>query len=171
VQGLAGDRMPAQLANPWLSIVPIAQGRSSYNALLVFGFIAASATMAAFLIHRLASRGLRRAPIWDCGYPDARRTTQYSAASFAQPIRRVLGSVAYRSRQVLDMPPPGDTRAATLVVDLGDRVWSMLYAPVGNAVAFVADRLNFLQYLTIRQYLSFVFLSLVTLLIVLAIWF
>ena len=38
------------------------------------------------------------------------------------------------------------------------------------AVAFAATRLNHLQFLTIRQYLSLVFGALVTLLLVLAIW-
>ena len=42
VQALTGARMPVQLGLPWLSIVPIAAARSSYNGLLVFLFIAAS---------------------------------------------------------------------------------------------------------------------------------
>jgi hydrogenase-4 component B len=51
---LIGDRMPVQTADPWLSIVPIGQSRSSYNGLLVFVFIAVSASLAAFFIHRFA---------------------------------------------------------------------------------------------------------------------
>ena len=50
-------------------------------------------------IHRLASDQLRRAPAWDCGYPDASPATQYTATSFAQPIRRVFGSVVFRARE------------------------------------------------------------------------
>ena len=47
----------------WLSIVPIAESRSSYNGLLVFFFIAFSALLAAFVIHRLASsRSAARRP-------------------------------------------------------------------------------------------------------------
>jgi hypothetical protein len=37
-------------------------------------------------------------------------------------------------------------------------------------VNFAADRLNVLQFLTIRRYLTLVFLALVALLLVLAIW-
>jgi NADH:ubiquinone oxidoreductase subunit 5 (subunit L)/multisubunit Na+/H+ antiporter MnhA subunit len=170
VKGLVGERMPAQLAIAWLSIVPIAEGRSSYNALLVFGFIAFSASLAAYLIHRLASRQLRRAPIWDCGYPDASLTTQYSAGSFAQPIRRVFGTTAFQARELVDMPSPGDPRPAGFLVKLRDPIWDTLYAPIEGAVMFAAERLNHLQFLTIRRYLGFVFLSLVTLLMVLAIW-
>src|SRR2546430_15903933 len=39
VQSLLGSRMPLQASIPWLSIVPIAESRSSYNGLLVFLFI------------------------------------------------------------------------------------------------------------------------------------
>src|SRR5205807_2146393 len=88
VQALAGARMPAQTGVEWLSIVPIAESRSSYNGLLVFAFMVISGTLAAFAIHRLASDRLRRGPAWDCGYPDPSPATQYTAASFAQPIRR-----------------------------------------------------------------------------------
>jgi hypothetical protein len=52
----------------------------------------------------------------------------------------------------------------------GDLVWDWLYAPVIGAIGFAAERLNGLQFLTIRNYLSLVFLALVTLLVVLTIW-
>ncbi len=71
VAALAGGAMPAQHQIAWLSIAPIAESRSSYNGLLVFLFIFVSAGLAAFAIHRLASRALRRAPAWDCGFPNA----------------------------------------------------------------------------------------------------
>ena len=51
-----------------------------------------------------------------------------------------------------------------------DLVWDFLYAPLAGAVGRAADRLNHLQFLTIRRYLSLVFLALVVLLLVLALW-
>lgn len=170
VRSLVGAGMPQQTAVAWLSIVPIGESRSSYNGLLVFLFIAISASLAAFAIHRLASRALRRAPAWDCGFPDPSPATQYSAGSFAQPIRRVFGTVVFRARDHVEMPPPGDPRPARLRVEQHDVIWDLLYAPVVGAVGFLADRLNRLQFLTIRRYLSLVFLALVTLLLVLSIW-
>ncbi len=102
-QALVGDTMPHQSGLAWLTIVPIAESRSSYNGLLVFIFVVMSGSMAAFAIHRLASDRLRRAPAWDCGYPDASPATQYTASSFAQPIRRVYGtSVFLRARDRRD---------------------------------------------------------------------
>jgi NADH:ubiquinone oxidoreductase subunit 5 (subunit L)/multisubunit Na+/H+ antiporter MnhA subunit len=167
---LVGDRMPAQVSNPWLTIVSIAETRASYNGLLVFGFIALSASLAAWVIHRFASQALRRAPAWDCGFPDSSPVTQYTAGSFAQPIRRVFGTLVFRARERVEMPPPGDTGPARLHVVLRDLVWEALYVPIAGGVGRVADRLNPLQFLTIRRCLSLVFLALVGLLLVLALW-
>jgi hydrogenase-4 component B len=170
VSALVGERMPVQSGIDWLSIVPIAESRSSYNGLLVFLFIAISGSLAAFAIHRLASAALRRGPAWDCGYPDASPATQYTAGSFAQPIRRVYGTLVFGAREHVAMPPPGDLRPARLTVELHDRIWEAIYAPLAQGVARAADRLNHLQFLTIRQYLTLVFTALVALLLVLAIW-
>jgi len=167
---LIGARMPAQSGLQWLSIIPIAASRSSYDGLLVFLFMVISGTIAASAIHRLASDRLRRAPAWDCGYPDPNPAIQYSAMSFAQPIRRVFGSVVFQAHEAAGMPPPGDTRPAWLKVELRDPVWDFLYAPLVVAIGSAADRLNRLQFLTIRQFLTLVFAALVILLVVLAIW-
>ena len=167
---LIGARMPEQIGAQWLSIVPIAASRSSYDGLLVFLFIAISGSLAAFAIHRLASDRLRRAPAWDCGYPDASPMTQYTAMSFAQPIRRVFGTVVFRATEHVAMPPPGDMRPARLEAQLSDPIWDWLYTPLVAGINVAADRLNRLQFLTIRQFLSLVFAALVILLLVLAVW-
>ncbi len=132
VTAFVGESMPMQAGIDWHSIVPIAESRSSYNGLLVFLFIAISGSLAALAIHRLASAALRRGPAWDCGYPDASPATQYSAGSFAQPIRRVFGTLVFGAREHVAMPPPGDGRAARLTVELHDRAWEMIYAPIAR---------------------------------------
>jgi hydrogenase-4 component B len=170
VASLTDARMPVQTGIAWLTLVPVTPERSSYNGLLVLLFIAFSAGAAAYVIHRLASHALRRADPWDCGFPDPSPVTQYTAGSFAQPIRRVYGTLVFRAREEVDMPQPGELRPAWLQVHLKDLVWDGLYLPVAGAVGSVAERLNHLQFLTIRSYLSLVFLALIFLLLVLAIW-
>src|SRR5262245_26552281 len=168
-QLLLGDRMPVQMADSWLSIVPIAQGRSSYNGLLVFLFIAVSTSITVVAIHRFASSRLRRGPAWDCGFVEPSPATQYSGDSFSQPIRRVLGTLVFRAREHVDVPPPGDLGAARHQVEQRDLIWDGIYGNIAAAIGFAAGRLNYLQFLTIRRYLSLVFLALVLLLLVLAI--
>ena len=170
VQGLVAGRLPMQASERWLSIVPIAETRSSYNGLLIFLFITATASLTAYAIHRFASHAVRRGPAWDCGHPDPSPATQYTAGSFAQPIRRIFRTMVFLAREDVHMPLPGDRQAARFEVRLRDLVWDVFYAPVAGFVDVVADRFNYFQFLTIRRYLSLVFAALVLLLLALAIW-
>ena len=123
IQPLTGTSLPRQDELDWLTIVPIAQSRSSYNGLLLFFFIALAAGLGAEVIHRWASAALRRSAAWDCGFPDPSPATQYTAGSFSQPIRRVFGTVVFRASEEVDLPPPGDARPARLRVRLRDVPW------------------------------------------------
>jgi formate hydrogenlyase subunit 3/multisubunit Na+/H+ antiporter MnhD subunit len=165
---LVGGHIPVQADQHWLTIVPIALERSSYNGLLVFLFTALAASLGAFAIHRLATRAVRRAPAWDCGYPDTSAALQYSVSSFAQPIRRVYGTLVFRAREYVTMPRPGEVGPAHFRVVIRDVLWETLYAPIERNVGAIADLANRAQYLTIRQYLALVFVALVGLLSLLA---
>jgi NADH:ubiquinone oxidoreductase subunit 5 (subunit L)/multisubunit Na+/H+ antiporter MnhA subunit len=167
---LVAGHMPPQVGIPWLSIVPVSASRSSYNGLLLLGFVAASASLAAIAVHGFASRTVRKAPFWDCGYPGLGVAAQYSATGLAQPIRRVFATVVFAAHEQVDTPPPGNTRPAVLRRFLRDPVWDFLYAPIASAVGASAKVLNHIQFFTIRSYLSFVFTALVILLVVLALW-
>jgi hypothetical protein len=167
---LTGGRMPPQASIAWLSIEPISASRSSYNGLVICLFLLASGSLTAAVIHRFASRAARRGPAWGCGYPAVGPVAQYSATSLAQPIRRVFGSTIFATRERVEMPPPGDIRPARITRFIRDPVWAFGYAPLGRAVWATASWFNRLQFLTIRIYLSFVFVTLVLLLGVLALW-
>ncbi len=156
--------LPEQGVAGWLSLQPIPERRASYDGLVLFSFLLLAGGFTAFLVHRLGGAGLRRGPIWDCGYPDPAPSTQYSAASMAQPIRRVMGTVLLAAEERVVMPPPLDPRPARLEVRLVDRAMDRIYRPLTGLVLALADRLNPLQFLTIRRYLVLVFLVLVTLL-------
>jgi hydrogenase-4 component B len=169
-QALTNARMPMQLGDAWMTIAPVGASRSSYNGLLVFAFIAIAILVTVGAVHRLASRAVRRAPAWDCGFPDPTPSSQYTAASFAQPIRRVFATVLFRSQETVDMPAPGDNRPARIIRSIHDPIWEFVYAPLGSFVLWVAERANVMQFLTIRRYLGFVFAALVVLLMALTLW-
>ena len=170
VQGLAGARMPAQSYLPWASLIPIAESRSSYNGLIILFFLTVSGLFTAMFIHRFATRATRRSAIWDCGYPDPSPATQYTSSSFAMPIRRVFGTTVFDVREKLDMPRPGDTRAARYHVRVIDPVWHYAYGPLARWVLRSTTRLNRLQFLSIRSYLTLVFVTLIVLLLTVAAW-
>jgi hydrogenase-4 component B len=170
VQALTGARMPVQSYLPWASLIPIAESRSSYNGLIILVFLAVSGILTAMFIHRFATRATRRSAIWDCGYPDPSPATQYTSSSFAMPIRRVFGASVFDVRETVDMPRPGETRAARYHVKVLDPVWRHAYGPAARWVLRATVSLNRLQFLSIRSYLSLVFATLILLLVVVAAW-
>ncbi|TAK51356.1 MAG: hydrogenase 4 subunit B [Gammaproteobacteria bacterium] len=159
-------RLAPQSGQPWLGIAPVDAQRGAYNGLLVFVMIASAAAVTALIARRFASHALRRSAAWDCGFPEPSPLAQYTPGGFAQPIRRVFGSVVFRAREQVSMPGPGDTGPARLRVELHDTVWDALYAPVVRAVDATAGYLNALQFLTIRKYLAVVFIALIVLLVI-----
>jgi formate hydrogenlyase subunit 3/multisubunit Na+/H+ antiporter MnhD subunit len=170
VQSLTGNRMPAQSYLPWSSLIPIAESRSSYNGLIILFFLATSGTLTAMFIHRFATRATRRSAIWDCGYPEPSPATQYTSSSFAMPIRRVFGATVFDVRETVDMPRPGDPRPARHHVKVLDPVWRYAYGPVARWTLKSTSALNQLQFLTIRRYLTLVFVTLILLLLMVAAW-
>jgi hydrogenase-4 component B len=167
---LTGATLPKQAGLPWLSIVPLAESRSSYNGLIIFIFLVASGTTAALVIHHFATRATRRSAIWDCGFPLDSPVTQYTSSSFAMPIRRVFGASVFQVIEHVDMPQPGEMRAGHFQVRVRDPAWRFVYGPLARAVTRAAQRLNRLQFLTVRSYLTLVFSALIALLLVVAAW-
>jgi NADH:ubiquinone oxidoreductase subunit 5 (subunit L)/multisubunit Na+/H+ antiporter MnhA subunit len=165
---LVGAALPTGQGPAPLSLIPFDPARSVYDAPIIALFIAVSALLTMAIVHRVSERRTRRAPPWDCGFPDPSPATQYTAASFAQPLRRVYGTLAFAAREQVDMPPPGDRRPARLSVVLVDHLWRTCYAAPGRAVLALSLRLNVLQFLTIRRYLVLMFGALVVLLSVVA---
>jgi hypothetical protein len=82
----------SQAAIPWLSIVPIAESRSSYNGLLVLLFIAASAARGAPRRSTASprTRCAGRRPGTAASRPEPGHPVH--RGSFAQPIRRVFAA-------------------------------------------------------------------------------
>ena len=167
---LTGGMMPHQALVPWLSIVPIAESRSSYNGLIILTFLVSSALMTAWVIHRFASRATRPSAIWDCGFPLDAPQTQYGSASFSMPIRRVFGTVVFNVHERVDMPKPGEIRAGAFGLRILDPAWQYAYGPMARSVGAISMALNHMQFLTIRRYLTLVFCTLIALLVLVAAW-
>jgi len=168
---LVGASLPGSGAGPTpFSLVAFDSARSVYDAPTIAIFVAISAALTTLLVHWVSNRRTRRAPAWDCGFPDPSPSTQYSASSFAQPLRRVYGTIAFSARERVDMPEPGEIRAASFTVELTDHIWQQLYARPATAVDLISKRLNGLQFLTVRRYLVLMFSALIALLLVTAMW-
>ncbi len=156
---------------PWFWLAPTSAIGNSYNGLIMLAVIALLSVLLVLVIHRRASDRLRLSIPWGCGFdgPDPAAVTQYTASSFGQPIRRAFGSTVFRARDQVEMPEPGDTRPARLTVRWTDPAWALLFTPIATAVDRLAERANRLQFMTIRRYLTLMFLALVVLLVMVAV--
>jgi formate hydrogenlyase subunit 3/multisubunit Na+/H+ antiporter MnhD subunit len=169
LQHLAGSSLPHVGSGPTVfSLIAFDPSRSIYDAPVIALFVAIASLTTLVVVHRLSERKTRRGPAWDCGFPDSSPTTQYSASSFAQPLRRVYGSVAFSARETVTMPPPGDATPARFSVVVVDHIWRVLYVAPGRGVLLLAGWLNVLQFLSIRRYLVLMFSALVILLLIVA---
>ncbi|KAA5599611.1 hydrogenase 4 subunit B [Blastochloris sulfoviridis] len=167
---LVNAGLPAQAGPVPLTLTPFDGTRSTYNGFMIAVFLLVSSFLASWGVHRIATRATRRAPAWDCGFPDASPATQYTASSLGQPIRRVFGPIALRVRQQIAMPPPGSTAPAEFRLSMTDPVWSLFYVPLARLVELLSWQFNILQFLTIRRYLTLMFAALVLLLVVVVLW-
>lgn len=166
---LVGQTVTDQGMMNFLWFMPVPGRATSYSGVVILVAVSVLAIIVVVSVHRLASDRVRRAPAWDCGFPDPRPQTQYSADSLSQPLRRVFGTALFRARERVDMPPPGDGRPARLEVEVRDLIWEWLYAPVANGLGWFTERINGLQFLTIRRYLTFMFAALSFLLAIVAV--
>ncbi len=116
-----------------------------------------------------------RGPAWDggfaappphlvCGDP----LTQPSAAGLAQPLRRILGQGVLAAHEAVDMPSPGETRAARLEAGFRDPSEAWLLAPLARVRDAAVARAEKLRHLTIRRALMLPFATLVALLLLVA---
>ena len=172
LQMLAGEPLPATGTGPTpFSLVAFDAARSIYDAPTIAIFLLISGLLVTLLVHQISGRRTRLGPPWGCGFPEASPHAQYSASSFSQPLRRVYGATVFGAAEIIDMPQPGDVRASRLTVRLHDYAWELLYAAPARAVVRLSERLNTLQFLTIRSYLMLVFGALIVLLLIAAVWF
>jgi hydrogenase-4 component B len=167
---LVGSGLPRAGSGPTIfSLIAFDPERSIYDAPVIALFVAIASLTTLVVVHRLSARRTRRGPAWDCGFPDPSAAAQYTASSFAQPLRRVYGAMAFAARETVTMPPPGDLGPARFDVTLVDHLWRGLYAAPGRALLRLTEWLNALQFLTIRRYLVLMFAALVILLAIAAV--
>jgi len=140
-------------------------------ALLLGLFVAATI----WIVRRHAVAGELRGPAWDCGFaappawlPFGDPATQYSGASFSEPLRRTLGASILAAREDVGFVRPGDPAPARLTVQARDPAFTFLFDPLAAAREKLSGFADRMQFLTIRRTLSVMFIALVLFLIIVA---
>ncbi|MBI5562055.1 MAG: hydrogenase 4 subunit B [Deltaproteobacteria bacterium] len=166
-KGLVGASIGSSAqAFGWMWLTPVASARASYSAPILFAGVMAVIAAAYYILHARSS-AVRRADIWDCGFPKLTARMQYNSTSFAMPLRRIFGSLLLIRESV----KPGDARRPlpfqerfTYHLRVMDRVWYSCYRPLSDAAFWVARHATRLQHGRIQIYLMYSFITLIVLL-------
>lgn len=152
------------------TLTPLAALGNAYNGAAVVLAVLLMAVAMGYGIHRYAMSPIRRAIPWGCGHVEAdpAGVSQYTASSTSQPIRRAIGSALFSTREIVDMPEPGDIRPAKFQLKTHDPAWTFIFDPLVRIVDVLARRMNVLQFLSIRRYLTLMFFALLILLVIVA---
>lgn len=147
-----------------------------YAALVIATVLVVAGIGIFWVLRRWAVAGHRRGPAWACGFaappawlPFGDPATQYGGASFAQPVRRALGTALLAARESVDMPRPGETRTGRYSATSRDPAEPWLFAPIGRWREKLVGVADAMQFLTIRQTLSVMFAVLVLFLAAIAV--
>ncbi len=126
--------------------------------------VLAVALLLALLRKRLlASRDMREAATWDCGYAAPTARMQYTASSFADPLTRLFQPVL-RTHGRTALPPGLFPRDASFQTETPDAARQQLYAPLFAAAQRAASRVRGMQQGRLQLYVLYVALTLVALL-------
>ena len=149
---------------------PSSYSLSSYSGVLIVSFVIIMAILATFIVHGLACKHTRITNVWDCGHKESSPAFQYTASSFSQPIRRSLATNLLGAKEKVIMPNVLDLEASQFHTEVNDYSLEYIYNPLKNLILRVAKKTNTHKLLSIRGYLSVMFMLLIFFLIVVALW-
>jgi hydrogenase-4 component B len=164
---LVGDTLPGAAALGWLWLTPVGPEVASYSAPLVLLGIFFTGWVCFQLLYRRAWLEARRAEPWDCGFGGLNARMQYTSTAFSMPFRRIYEPVFDVQETIEEQGcGPGGFHTTRLHYQLqvSDRAWPYLYAPVARAVTWLSRRVGRLQTGNIRTYIAYSFFTLLILL-------
>jgi NADH:ubiquinone oxidoreductase subunit 5 (subunit L)/multisubunit Na+/H+ antiporter MnhA subunit len=159
---ITGTGLPeTALGSGVLWLVPSTQAQASYGP-IVFLIVIALVVLVSYFAVRIGFHGrIRRAPPWDCGFPEQSARMQDSSEGFGQSIRVIFAPIFRLQRR---LPQPDDAQPK-FELRVEDKHWHALYLPLARAVEFLSAKVGLLQQGRISIYLLYSFVTLIALLV------
>ncbi len=151
----------------WMWLTPIAAERASYAAPIAFVVILGVVMITYILLHAKPG-AISRVPLWDCGFEKVTSRMQYTATSFAMPLRRIFGflfSIKEHVKRFGASAHPAFPDRLQYHLRVRDRFWMWLYQPVVDASFWLSRRIGRMQQGKIQVYLIYSFVTILVLLI------
>ena len=119
------------------------------------------------LVKILGNKRIRLGPSWDCGLPKLTPRMQYTATGYSKPLRRIFSFLYQPTRQV-ELEDQGHELLRTAqrfesgIIHIFDE-WG--YKPLAKFMVFCSKKAKLIQTGHIQLYLSYIFITLILLLI------
>ncbi len=152
-------------AHGWLWLTPVSEERASYSAPIAFFGMLVLGGLIYWLLHP-RGQAVRRAPFWSCGNPHVNTRMQYTATSFAQPLRRIFSGI-YQPIEHSEIERPDHTlmtRSIRYEVHAQDMSWRFIYQPLLALSERVGDWVAKQHQRGVHAYLAYMFATVLVLL-------
>jgi len=152
-------------AHGWLWLTPVSEARASYSApIALFGMLVLGGLIY-WLLHP-KGKAVRRVHFWSCGNPHVNTRMQYTATSFAQPLRRIFSGI-YQPVEHSEIERPGHkllTRSIRYEVHAQDMSWRYIYRPLLVLAERIGDWVATQHQRGVHAYLAYMFVTVLILL-------
>ena len=158
---LTNASLPLAMREGWLWLVPTSSAQASYSPMIFLTMIAAVFALTFAVVRYVYHGRLRRAPPWDCGFPEQTPRMEDTADGFGQPIRQIFAPVFLIHREI----PRADDPRPVFRQEVEDRHWSWMYRPIAGFAEFLSRHVGRIQQGRISIYLLYSFVTLIALLV------
>ncbi len=147
-------------------LISLAQ-RGQYSPFII-GWMLLSFFLILFIVVTvLGNREIRMGPSWDCGLPKLTPRMQYTATGYSKPLRRIF-SFLYQPTRRVELEDEGHEVLRTAqhfesrIIHIFDE-W--IYRPLAKFMVSASQKAKLIQTGHIQLYLSYIFITLILLLI------
>jgi hydrogenase-4 component B len=154
------------MAHGWALSPGTTHGGTISTVGIALFFLLAGAAFALPLVLRWRRRSVR-GPAWDCGLPGLTADNEYTATAFSKPLRMIF-SALYRPRREIQAEyevSPYYPSAIRFESEIEPAFEKHLYDPLRQWIMAVANRMKGIQAGSINLYLTYIFVTLILLLL------
>ncbi len=167
VQSLSGTDIPVG-AMVRKSFLMSPSGSSQFSPLLI-ALILSAFLIGVVIVLRvlLGKKFVRLGPSWDCGMPGLGSRMQYTATGYSKPLRRIF-SFLYQPTRRVELEDEGHEMLRTaqrFESKITHHVDEWVYKPLSEFVAELSRKAKQIQTGHIQLYLSYIFVTLILLLL------
>jgi len=152
-------------AHGWLWLTPVSKERASYSAPIALLGMLVLGGLIYWLLHP-KGQVARRTHFWSCGSPHVNARMQYTATSFAQPLRQIFSGI-YQPIEHSNIERPDHkllTRSIRYEVHAQDMSWRFIYRPLLALAERVGEWVARQHQRGVHAYLAYMFVTVLVLL-------